>query len=164
MEYGGESVPAHAPELGGGHRPAAEGGADERAVGAREGRDDHAVPLDRCRRRRRGPCEPRPERGRDDDAGRPGDRGAERPPAERIRQEGFPPGDDDHRQEETEAVMTVAKCWDCGSENREDARFCDACGARIEIESPESGPQIAPTPSEDEAAPSAMNEDEEALG
>jgi len=59
--------------------------------------------------------------------------------------------------------MTVAKCSDCGSENREGARFCDACGARIETESLESGPQIAPIPSEDEAAPSAPNEDEEAL-
>jgi len=59
--------------------------------------------------------------------------------------------------------MTVAKCWDCGSENREGAQFCDACGARIELESRESGPQIAPIPSEDEAAPSAVKEDEEAL-
>lgn len=59
--------------------------------------------------------------------------------------------------------MTVSTCSDCGSENREGARFCDACGARIEPEAAESGPQIATMPSEDEGPASSLSEDEGAL-
>ena len=59
--------------------------------------------------------------------------------------------------------MTVTKCWDCGSENREGARFCDGCGAKIELEAVQSGPQIASLPTEDEGAAPSMGEDEPAL-
>src|SRR5439155_1731311 len=75
-------------------------------VGAREGGDDHADARDGCGRGRRGSVEPRAERRRHDDAGCAGDGGAERPPVERVRQEGFPSGDDDYREEEAEEVMS----------------------------------------------------------
>jgi len=44
----------------------------------------------------------------------------------------------------------MASCPTCGSENREDARFCDACGGKIDLEIAESGPQPTSTPIEDQ--------------
>ncbi|MGZ4353427.1 MAG: zinc-ribbon domain-containing protein, partial [Gaiellaceae bacterium] len=28
----------------------------------------------------------------------------------------------------------MARCWSCGTENRETARFCDGCGAPLQAE------------------------------
>jgi len=44
----------------------------------------------------------------------------------------------------------MASCPTCGSENREDARFCDACGGKIDLEIAEAGPQPTSTPIEDQ--------------
>src|SRR5436309_3427977 len=159
MERGDQSVPAYAPQLGGGHRPHAAGGAVEGCAGAPEGGDDHADHGDGCRRGDRDSRESHAERRRHDDAGRPGDRGTERAPAQRRGEEGLPAGDDDHRKEETEAVMNVTKCSACDSENREDARFCDACGAKIEPEAETSELKLVAMPAEDEASVAPTNED-----
>src|SRR5437899_12077865 len=160
MERGDQSVPAYAPQLGGGHRPHAAGGAVEGCDGAPEGGEEHAVHGDGGRRGDRDSREPHPERRRDDDAGCPGDGRTERAPAQRRREEGLPAIDDDHREEETEAVMNVTKCSACGSENRQDARFCDACGAKIEPEAETSELKLAPMPAEDEGSVASTNEDE----
>src|SRR2546430_780111 len=82
-----------------------------------------------------------------------------RPPAQRGGQEGLPASDDDHRKEETEAVMNVTKCSACDSENREDARFCDACGAKIEPEAKTSELKLVAMPAEEEASVAPTNED-----
>src|SRR5438309_7781892 len=44
----------------------------------------------------------------------------------------------------------MASCPTCGSENREDAGFCDACGGKIDLEIAEAGPQPTSTPIEDQ--------------
>lgn len=44
----------------------------------------------------------------------------------------------------------MANCPDCGSENREDARFCDACGGRMEAEGAKAGAQPILMPVEDQ--------------
>ena len=56
--------------------------------------------------------------------------------------------------------MNVTKCSACDSENREGARFCNACGAKIEPEAETSELQLAPMPAEDEASVAPTNEDE----
>ncbi|TLZ81977.1 MAG: zinc-ribbon domain-containing protein [Methanobacteriota archaeon] len=56
--------------------------------------------------------------------------------------------------------MNVTKCSACGSENRQDARFCDACGAKIEPEAETSELKLAPMPAEDEGSIAPTNEDE----
>src|SRR3989475_4772083 len=159
VERGDESVPAHALEFCGGHRPHAAGGAVEGCDGAPEGRDDHADHGDGCRRGDRDSREPHAKRRRDDDAGRPGDGGAERAPAQRRGEEGLLASDDDHWKEETEAVMNVTKCSACDSENREGARFCNACGAKIEPEAETSELKLAAMPDEDDGLAPPTNED-----
>src|SRR2546428_495419 len=148
IERGDEPVPAHAPQLGGGHRPNAAGGAVEGCDRPPEGGDDHADHGDGCRRGDRDSREPDAERRRDHDAGRPGDGRAERPPAQRGGEEGLPAIDDDHRKEETEAVMNVTKCPACDTEYREGAKFCDTCGAKIEPEADTTELQFAVIPAE----------------
>ena len=54
----------------------------------------------------------------------------------------------------------MTSCPDCGSENREDARFCDGCGARLEREVGKTQPQVAP---EDHGLALSLNEDEGAF-
>ena len=54
----------------------------------------------------------------------------------------------------------MTSCPDCGSENREDARFCDGCGARLEREVGKTQPQVAP---EDQGLALSLNEDEGAF-
>jgi hypothetical protein len=56
----------------------------------------------------------------------------------------------------------VTKCSDCGSDNREDAKFCNACGARIESEIAEAEPQLEPVLLEDDG-PAPVTEDEGSL-
>ncbi len=51
----------------------------------------------------------------------------------------------------------MSTCSDCGSENREGARFCDGCGARIE---PEVAEPQAPVVPEDQGLALSLNEDE----
>ncbi|TLZ56318.1 MAG: FHA domain-containing protein [Methanobacteriota archaeon] len=46
--------------------------------------------------------------------------------------------------------MPMASCPDCGSENRQDARFCDACGGRLDLQVAEPEQQSTPTPTEDQ--------------
>ena len=55
--------------------------------------------------------------------------------------------------------MNVTKCSACDSENREGARFCNACGAKIEPEAETSELQIAVMPAEDEGSVAPTNED-----
>src|SRR5439155_1407364 len=71
MGHRDKPIPAHPVEFRGGHRPHAEGRADEREVGAREGGDDHADARHGCGGGRRGSVEPGAERRRHDDAGVP---------------------------------------------------------------------------------------------
>jgi len=59
--------------------------------------------------------------------------------------------------------MNVTKCSACDSENREGARFCDACGAKIEPDAETSELKLAPMPAEDEASVAPTNEDEGAV-
>ncbi len=54
----------------------------------------------------------------------------------------------------------MTKCSACDSENREGARFCDACGARIELEVEQSELKLAPMPEEDQSSVPSTNEDE----
>jgi len=56
--------------------------------------------------------------------------------------------------------MTVTKCSACDSENREGARFCDTCGAKIEPEVEESELTLASMPAEDPSPVASTNEDE----
>ena len=55
--------------------------------------------------------------------------------------------------------MNVTKCSACDSENREGARFCDACGAKIEPEAESSELKLAAMPAEDEGLAPPTNED-----
>jgi len=55
--------------------------------------------------------------------------------------------------------MNVTKCSACESENREGARFCNACGAKIEPEAETSELKLAAMPAEDEGSVSPTNED-----
>jgi len=57
----------------------------------------------------------------------------------------------------------VATCADCGSENREGARFCDACGAKIGFEIAQTEPLSSPQDSKDEGLAPTLNEDEGAI-
>jgi len=59
--------------------------------------------------------------------------------------------------------MNVTKCSACDSENREGARFCDTCGAKIEPEAESSELKLAAMPAEDEASVVPSNEDEGAV-
>ncbi len=59
--------------------------------------------------------------------------------------------------------MNVTKCSACDSENREGARFCDACGAKIEPEAESSELKLASMPAEDERSVAPTNEDEGAV-
>ncbi len=59
--------------------------------------------------------------------------------------------------------MNVTKCSACDSENREGARFCDACGAKIEPEAETSELKLAPMPAEDESSVASTNKDEGAV-
>ena len=54
----------------------------------------------------------------------------------------------------------MTSCPDCGSENREGARFCDGCGGRLEPEVGKTQPQVAP---EDQGLALSLNEDEGAF-
>jgi zinc-ribbon domain len=54
----------------------------------------------------------------------------------------------------------VTNCTDCGNELREDAKFCDACGARIEPASAQPQEPVAPTAPEDEGLALAGMDDE----
>ncbi len=56
--------------------------------------------------------------------------------------------------------MNVTKCSACDSENREGARFCDTCGAKIEPEAETSELKLAPMSAEDESSVASTNEDE----
>ncbi|HVG37162.1 MAG TPA: zinc-ribbon domain-containing protein [Thermoplasmata archaeon] len=53
----------------------------------------------------------------------------------------------------------MTKCSACDSENREGARFCDACGAKIEPEAESSELKLAAMPAEDEGLAPPTNED-----
>jgi FHA domain len=55
--------------------------------------------------------------------------------------------------------MDMTKCSACDSENREGARFCNACGAKMEsvAETPEL--KLASMPAEDEGSVAPTNED-----
>ena len=55
--------------------------------------------------------------------------------------------------------MNVTKCSACDSENREGARFCNACGAKIEPEAETSELRLAAMPAEDEGLAPPTNED-----
>ncbi len=59
--------------------------------------------------------------------------------------------------------MTVTKCSACDSENREGARFCDACGSKIEPEVEKSELTLASMPAEDQSPIASTNEDEGAV-
>lgn len=54
-------------------------------------------------------------------------------------------------------------CPDCGSENREGARFCDACGAKLGLAIAEPEPVSSPIDSEDEGTAPPAEEGEGAL-
>jgi len=55
--------------------------------------------------------------------------------------------------------MNVTKCSVCDSEYREGARFCDACGAKIEPQAESSELKLAAMPAEDEGLAPPANED-----
>jgi len=55
--------------------------------------------------------------------------------------------------------MNVTKCSACDSENREGARFCNACSAKIEPEAETSELRLAAMPAEDEGLAPPTNED-----
>jgi len=59
--------------------------------------------------------------------------------------------------------MNVTKCSACDSENREGARFCDACGAKIEPEAETPELKLAPMPAEDEGSVAPTSGDEGAV-
>jgi hypothetical protein len=54
----------------------------------------------------------------------------------------------------------VATCADCGSENREGARFCDTCGAKIGLEIAQAEPISPLEVSEGEGLTPSFDEDE----
>jgi hypothetical protein len=53
----------------------------------------------------------------------------------------------------------VTNCWDCGNEIREGAKFCDACGARIEPEATAAQAPVAPTVEDQDLAVSLYEDD-----
>jgi len=55
--------------------------------------------------------------------------------------------------------MNVTKCSACDGENREGARFCDTCGAKIEPEAETSELKLVAMPAEDEGSVAPTNED-----
>jgi len=55
--------------------------------------------------------------------------------------------------------MNMTKCSACDSENREGARFCNACGAKIEAEAETPELKLASMPAEDEGSVAPTNED-----
>src|SRR5437879_13453657 len=55
--------------------------------------------------------------------------------------------------------MNVTKCSACDGENREGARFCDTCGAKIEPEVETSELKLVAMPAEDEGSVAPTNED-----
>lgn len=57
--------------------------------------------------------------------------------------------------------MIMTMCQACDSENREGAKFCDVCGARIETEVDVGGPQLqlAPTSMEDQSLVPSTTDD-----
>ena len=60
----------------------------------------------------------------------------------------------------------MTTCSDCGSENREGARFCNACGALIQAETAEVQAPVDPSPleaPEDQGLGLSLNTDEPAL-
>ena len=57
--------------------------------------------------------------------------------------------------------MNVTMCSACDSENREGARFCNACGAKIEPEAESSELKLAAMPAEDEGPAEATEPEEE---
>jgi hypothetical protein len=38
----------------------------------------------------------------------------------------------------------MARCGECGNENRDEARFCDSCGARLDVADPVQAPPVEP--------------------
>jgi zinc-ribbon domain len=54
----------------------------------------------------------------------------------------------------------VVKCSDCGSENREGAKFCDGCGAKLGLAIAEPEPVAAAEVSEEQGLPASPSEDE----
>ena len=56
--------------------------------------------------------------------------------------------------------MNMTKCSACDSENREGARFCNACGAKMEAEAETPELKLASMPAEDEGSVAPTNEDE----
>ena len=54
----------------------------------------------------------------------------------------------------------MTSCPDCGSENREGARFCDGCGGRLDLKVAETQAPIAP---KDPGLALSLNEDEGAF-
>jgi hypothetical protein len=57
----------------------------------------------------------------------------------------------------------VVKCSDCGSENRDGAKFCDGCGAKLGLAIAEPEPAESPEVSEDQGLAPSPQEDEGAL-
>lgn len=57
----------------------------------------------------------------------------------------------------------MTSCPDCGSENRDGARFCDGCGAGIEPKIAGAEPQVEPVLPEDEGLAPPVTEDEGSL-
>jgi len=56
--------------------------------------------------------------------------------------------------------MNMTKCSACDSENREGAKFCDVCGAKIEPEAETSELKLASMPAEDEGSVAPTDVDE----
>lgn len=57
----------------------------------------------------------------------------------------------------------MATCPDCGSENRDGARFCDACGGKLGLAVAEPAPTPSPVGVEDESMAPAVDEGEGAV-
>ena len=60
----------------------------------------------------------------------------------------------------------MTNCPDCGAENREDARFCDACGTRIEAEVSDAQTPVAAEANvvpEDQGLALSLQEDDAAI-
>jgi len=60
----------------------------------------------------------------------------------------------------------VTNCPDCGAENREDARFCDACGTKIEAEVSDAQTPVAAEANvvpEDQGLALSLQEDDAAI-